>query len=119
MGTGAATGRDTSRKQGTASLGTACPSCQESCCAFILTSSPASAGAQAEVRGAREFLQERLAGQGDLPDGARPGSVEMLLSLSGLDLYVDKFKNDKGRKTRNPVRELMAGKALQEMCRAG
>lgn len=95
------------------------PFCQGSCSAFILTSSPASAGTHAEVRGAQEFLQERLAGQGDLQDGKRPGSVEMLLSLSGLDVYVDKFKNDKGRKTRNPVRELMAGKALQEMCRAG
>lgn len=37
----------------------------------------------------------------------------MLLSLSGLDLCVDKFKKDKRRKTRNPVRGLRAGRALQ------
>lgn len=84
-------GRDTSRKQGTTSLGRAAP-----------PSSPP-AGTHVEVRGAWECLQERLAGQGDLQDGARPGPI-----LSGLDSYVDKFKNNKGRRTGNPVRGLRA-----------
>lgn len=59
-------------KEISTSFGMAYPSCLESCSAPHPHQLPsACAGPHAKVGGAREFLGERLKGQGDLKDGGK------------------------------------------------